>query len=119
MDPIGLAFENFDAVGAWRANLGEPGEPSGNRIDATGGLPDGSRVEGAKELRDALLRHPDLFVATTTEKLLTYALGRGLEPEDAAAVRGIVNRARPDDYRFSAIVRGIVESTPFRMRRAE
>jgi len=119
MDPIGLAFENFDAVGAWRANLSEPGEPGGDRIDASGALPDGSRVAGATELRDALLRHVDLFVATTTEKLLTYALGRGLEPHDAAAVRGIVNRARPDDYRFSAIVKGIVESTPFRMRRAE
>jgi hypothetical protein len=119
MDPVGLAFENFDAVGQWRTDLSEAGEPAGEPIDASGALPDGAQVNGAVAMRDALLRHGDLFVATTTEKLLIYALGRGLEPADSAAVRSIVKRAQSNDYRFSSIVLGVVESIPFRMRRAE
>jgi hypothetical protein len=119
MDPIGLVFENFDAVGQWRTHESYAGEPVGEPIDASGGLPDGSAFEGVSAMREALLRHGDLFVTTATEKLLVYALGRGLEPPDAAAVRAIVNGTRRDEHRFSAIVMGIVNSTPFRMRRPE
>jgi mono/diheme cytochrome c family protein len=119
MDPIGLAFENFDAVGRYRERMGEAGEPAGPAIDASGGLPDGTRVNGAVAMREALLRHADLFVATTTEKLLIYAIGRGLEPADAAAVRAIVREAQPQDYRWSALIMGVVRSTPFQMRRSE
>jgi hypothetical protein len=119
MDPVGLAFENFDAVGQWRTDLSEAGEPAGEQIDASGGLPDGAKVTGVAEMREALLRHSDLFVATTTEKLMIYALGRGLEPADQAAVRAVTRRAQSDSFRFSALVMGIVDSVPFRMRRAE
>jgi len=112
MDPLGLSLENFDAVGKWRV-LGESSTP----IDATGRLPDGTPFEGPGGLRDALLRS-DRFVATLTEKMLTYALGRGLEYYDAPAVRAILRQAAPRDYRMSALVAGVVTSTPFRMRRA-
>jgi mono/diheme cytochrome c family protein len=111
MDPIGFALENFDAVGRWRTL--EEGQP----VDASGGLPDGSTFTGVDGLEDALLKHPEVFVSTLTEKLLTYALGRGVEPYDAPAVRQIVREARDKDYRFSAIVWGIVNSTPFKMRK--
>ena len=114
MDPVGLSIENFDAIGRWR-NHGE-GESA---IDASGGLPDGSQFEGVDGLRTALLARPALFVTTTTEKLLTYALGRGLEYYDAPAVRKIVQEARISDYRFSSLVLGIVDSTPFQMRRSQ
>ena len=114
MDPIGLALENFDAVGRWRTHS-EAGTP----IDASGALPDGATMfEGPAGLRRALLRRPELFVATLTEKLLTYALGRGLEYYDAPAVREIVRESELADYRFSSIVLGIVQSEPFRMRRS-
>jgi hypothetical protein len=112
MDPVGLSTENFDAIGRWRTS--ENGAP----IDASGGLPDGSTFDGAIGLRKAVLNRPDLFVTTMTEKLLTYALGRGLEHYDAPAVRDITRGARAWDYRFSSVVLGIVNSTPFRMRRA-
>jgi mono/diheme cytochrome c family protein len=112
MDPLGLSLENFDAIGRWRA-LGESSAP----IDATGRLPDGTPFEGAAGLRGALLRS-DLFVATLTEKMLTYAIGRGLEHYDAPAVRAVVRDAAGHDYRLSAIVAGVVKSAPFRMRRA-
>jgi hypothetical protein len=112
MDPLGLSLENFDAVGKWRV-LGE----SSARIDATGRLPDGTPFEGPAGLRDALLRS-DRFVATLTEKMLTYALGRGLEYYDAPSVRAILRQAAPREYRMSALVTGIVTSAPFRMRRA-
>ena len=114
MDPIGLSTENFDAVGHWR-DRGEDGAP----VDASGGLPDGRTFVGMSGLKKALLSRPDLLVTTTTEKLLTYALGRGLEPFDASAVRRIVNDARPQDYRFSSIVLGIVKSVPFTTRKSE
>jgi hypothetical protein len=108
MDPLGLALENFDAVGAWRTQDG--GEP----IDASGQLADGTRVDGVADLRAALLQQPDVFVGTMTEKLLTYALGRRLTPQDMPAVRAIVRDAARDGYRFSALVEGVVASAPFR-----
>ncbi|HKE86702.1 MAG TPA: DUF1592 domain-containing protein [Vicinamibacterales bacterium] len=113
MDPLGLALENFDAVGAWRTR--ESGVP----IDASGELTDGSKIDGVSALRHALLKRPEVLVGTTTEKLMTYALGRGLEPYDMPAVRAIVRIAARDGYRFSAIVRGIVTSVPFQMREAQ
>jgi hypothetical protein len=113
MDPPGFALDNFDAVGRWRDV--EAGKP----IDATGGLPDGSEFTGVAGLEQALLQRPDLFVRTLTEKLLTFALGRGVEYYDAVAVRKIVRDARQHDYRFSQIVLGIVQSTPFQMRKSK
>jgi hypothetical protein len=112
-DPIGLALENFDATGAWRSR---EGGTRGNPIDASGELSDGTKVEGVVSLRRALVREPDIFVGTVVEKLMTYALGRGLTAHDMPAVRGIVRQAAPRDYRFSAIVLGIVKSAPFTMR---
>jgi uncharacterized protein DUF1592/uncharacterized protein DUF1588/uncharacterized protein DUF1587/uncharacterized protein DUF1595/uncharacterized protein DUF1585 len=111
MDPLGLALENFDAVGAWRT------QDAGVAIDASGELTDGTRIDGVSALREALLKRPEVIVGTTVEKLMTYALGRGVEPYDMPAVRAIVRGAR-DGYRFSSIVAGIVTSTPFEMRRA-
>jgi hypothetical protein len=113
MDPVGFAMENYDAVGRWRT--AENGAP----VDAEGGLPDGSAFTGMAGLQKALLARPDLFISTTTEKLLTYALGRGVEDFDGPAVRGIVRSSRAQDYRFSALVMGIVDSTPFQMRRSQ
>ncbi|MCY4028404.1 MAG: DUF1592 domain-containing protein, partial [Acidobacteria bacterium] len=111
MDPLGFALENFDAVGRWRGR-GESDEP----IDASGVLPDGTSFEGPTGMRRALLRDPERFVATVAEKLLTYALGRNLESYDMPAVRAIVRGAAADDHRFSSVVLGIVQSTPFQMR---
>ena len=113
MDPVGLATENFDAIGRFRTQ-----SEAGGPIDASGGLPDGSTFDGATGLRKAVLNRPELFVTTLTEKLMTYALGRGLEYYDAPAVREIAKRARTEDYRFSSVVLGIVNSTPFKMRRS-
>jgi hypothetical protein len=113
MDPIGLALENFDAVGVWRTH------EAGVSIDASGELADGSRINGAVELRSSLLKRPDVLVGTMTEKLLTYALGRGVEADDMPAVRAIIRNAARDNYRFSSLVREIVSSVPFQMRRAE
>ncbi|HUI79767.1 MAG TPA: DUF1592 domain-containing protein [Bryobacteraceae bacterium] len=112
MDPIGLALENFDAVGAWRA------QDAGVPIDASGELADGTKVDGVVTLRKAILSRPEVFVGTFTEKLLTYALGRGLDYHDMPAVRAIVRDAAKDNYRFSRIIRGVVHSTPFQMRMA-
>jgi hypothetical protein len=114
MDPIGLSTENFDAVGRWRTR-----SESGAAVDASGTLPDGTTFQGVAGLRRALLTRPELFVSTLTEKLLTYAVGRGLDPCDGPAIRAIVRDARATDYRFSSIVLGIVESTPFQMRRSQ
>lgn len=112
MDPIGLVFENFDAIGRWReANSDEP------PIDTAGNLPGGDPLTGITGLRTALLQNPDAFVGTMTEKLLTYALGRGLGYYDAPAVRRIVREAEAQDYRFSSLILGIVNSTPFQMRK--
>jgi hypothetical protein len=110
MDPIGLSLERFDAVGRRRSV--EDGVP----IDASGGLPDGSRFADVDGLEAALLRRPELFVGAFTEKLLTYASGRGLEYYDAPTVRSIVREARADDFRISSIVLGVVRSRPFHMR---
>jgi hypothetical protein len=113
MDPIGFSLENYDAVGRWRTRDGNAA------IDASGNLPGGVTFEGAAGLKQALLSRSDLFVPAVTEKLLTYALGRGVEHYDAAAVRKIVREARESDYRFSSLVLGIVNSTPFQMRRSQ
>jgi uncharacterized protein DUF1592/uncharacterized protein DUF1588/uncharacterized protein DUF1585/uncharacterized protein DUF1587/uncharacterized protein DUF1595/cbb3-type cytochrome c oxidase subunit III len=113
MDPIGLGLENFDAVGKWRTR-----EPGGE-IDAHGQLANGTPISGAAELREALTADPEQFARVFTSKLLTYALGRGLEAYDMPTVRQIVREAEDDDYRFGAIVKGIVNSVPFRMRRAQ
>lgn len=113
MDPIGLATENFDAIGRWRTR--EAGVP----IDASGGLPDGSTFAGVDGLRSALLRRPELFVETFTEKLLTYAIGRGVGAYDAPAIRQIIRDGRADDYKFSTIILGITKSAPFQMRRSQ
>jgi hypothetical protein len=112
MDPLGFALENFDAIGAWRT-LDDAGGP----IEAAGTLPDGTAFSGADELREALLGS-DRFVATLTEKLLTYALGRGVEYYDQPAVRAIVRAAAAEDYRFSKLITGVVASPPFQMRRS-
>ncbi len=111
MDPMGFALENFDAVGAWRtANEG------GFSLDTADVLSDGTRIDGVVGLRQALLKRPDVFVQTLSEKLLLYAIGRGLTPEDMPAVRAIVRNARGQDYRFSSLVLGIVNSVPFQWR---
>ena len=112
MDPIGFGLENFDAVGKWRAL------DSGSPIDASGVLPDGSRFRGPAQLRQALLSRPERIVNAVAEKLLMYALGRTLEYYDAPAVRRIVREAASSDYRWSSMVLGIIESTPFQMRRS-
>jgi mono/diheme cytochrome c family protein len=112
MDPIGFSLENFDGVGRVR-KLGESSEP----IDASGMLPDGTKFEGAVGLKRALLNNSDQFVTTVVEKLLTYALGRGIEYYDQAAVRAIVRDAARNDYRFSSgLIIGVVRSVPFQMR---
>ena len=110
MDPLGFSLENFDAIGRWRT-VGDAGEA----IDAKGVTPDGSEFEGVDGLRSALLSS-DLFLITMTEKLMTYALGRGIEPYDMPTVREIVRDAAEDDYRFWTFIVGVVESPAFRMR---
>ncbi|HET9220315.1 MAG TPA: DUF1592 domain-containing protein [Terriglobia bacterium] len=112
MDPIGLAVETFDAVGRWR-NRGE----GDTMIDAAGALPSGATFSGVAGLKKALLDRPDTFATTITEKLLTYALGRGLDYYDAPTVRSITREARSKDYRFSSLIAGVIKSTPFQMRR--
>ena len=113
MDPLGLALENFDAVGRWRMRS-EAFTP----IDASGAMLDGTAFDGVDGLREVLLGRSELFVTTLTEKLLTYALGRGLESGDAPAVRRIVRAAAAEDYRFQRLLMGIVKSLPFQMRRS-
>ena len=112
MDPLGFALENFDGIGAWRVTEGE------TPIDASGALPQGSTFEGPAGLRHILLSQEERFVETVTEKLLTYALGRGVEYTDAPAVRRITRDAAASDYRWSSVILGIVNSTPFQMRRS-
>ena len=113
MDPVGFALENFDAIGRWRTE--EHGQP----IDATARLVDGTKLDGAVDLRDALLGYRDRFVQTTTEKLMTYALGRGLEYYDMPTVRAITRNAAKNDYRFSDLIMGIVASDAFQRKSAE
>lgn len=108
MDPLGFTLENFDLVGAWRQTDG------GRPIDTRAALNDGTVVDGPASLRAALLDRSDAFVTAVTERLLTYALGRRLEYYDMPTVRAIVRRARADEFRFSALVLGVVLSEPFR-----
>jgi len=113
MDPIGLALENFDIGGDWRSKDGGEG---GVPIDSASELFDGTRIRGAADLRQALLRYSPQFIRSFTEKLMTYAVGRGIQYYDMPVVRAIVRDAAKDNYRFSAIVLGIVKSPPFQMR---
>ncbi len=113
MDPLGFALENFDAIGRWRSSS-EAGTP----IDASGILSDGTEVNGPATLREAFVTRGDNFLTTVTEKLLTYAIGRGVESFDGPAVRQIVDAAGQEEYRWSALITGIVQSTPFQMRRS-
>jgi hypothetical protein len=112
MDPLGLSLEKYDAVGRRRA------VEAGVAIDASGGFPDGSRFADVQGLESALLRRPELFVGTVAEKLMTYALGRGVESYDAPAVRTIVRGARTEQFRMSSIILGVVNSQPFQMRKS-
>ena len=114
MDPLGLALENFNAVGQFRANDPDTLTP----IDAAGQLPDGTPIKGPEDLRRALVARPDQFVQALTENLLTYALGRSLDYRDMPTVRGIVRHAAADDYRFKSIVLGVISSDAFRKREA-
>jgi hypothetical protein len=114
IDPAGFPLENFDAVGQWR-DL----EVDERLVDASGALPGTGEFQGIDGLEDALLARPELFAATLTENLMTFALGRGVEYYDAPAVRKIVRDAEMDDYRFSSLLLGIVKSVPFQMRRTE
>jgi mono/diheme cytochrome c family protein len=113
MDPLGFALENFDGLGGWRNSVA----PGSGPIDSSGALPDGTRFSGPAGLREVLLKKRDLFVETFTERLLTYALGRGVEEYDNAALRKITRDAAAGNHTWSAIILGIVESTPFQMRR--
>ena len=112
MDPLGFALESFNAVGEYRTKDGS------GPIDASGQLADGTKIDGVVGLREALLKHPEYFVGTLTEKMLTYALGRPLEYYDMPVVRGIVAGAAHNDYRFSSLITGIVKSQPFEMKKA-
>jgi hypothetical protein len=112
MDPLGLSLENFDAIGQWRTM------DAGSPINASGVLLDGTKVDGPAALRRALVAQREQFVRTVTGKMLTYAIGRGLEYYDAPAIRGIVRAAAADDYRWSSTILALVKSAPFRMRRA-
>jgi len=113
MDPLGFALENYDGVGKWRT------EDAGSPIDPSGTLPDGTRFEGPAGLTNLLLtNYRDQFVRTVAEKLLIYALGRGLEYYDQATVRSIARETARDDYRFSSLITAVVRSVPFQMRKA-
>ena len=110
MDPIGFALENFDGIGTWRTR------DDGRTIDPSGTLFNGAALDGVVALRQELVKRPEIFIGVMTEKMLTYALGRGLEYYDMPAVRKVVRDAKGNDYRFSSIVLGIVKSAPFRMK---
>ena len=111
IDPVGFALENFDALGRWRDHAGDSGP-----IDVAGGLPGVGELIGVDGLEDGLLSRPELFAGRLTEKLLTFALGRGVEHYDGPALRKILREAEPDGYRFSSLILGIVKSVPFQMR---
>jgi hypothetical protein len=113
IDSVGFALENFDAVGRWRTT------EEGKLVDASGGLPDGSHFTGVGGLEEALLKRPEIFVETLTEKLLTYALGRGVEYYDGPAIREILRQSKPADYRFADLIVAIVHSPPFQMRTSQ
>jgi hypothetical protein len=111
IDPPGFALENFDSTGQWR-----PAMPNGAKIDANGVLADGTKINGPVELRQAILKRPEAFVSIITERMMIYALGRGLEPADMPVVRRIVKKAGQNGYRLSTIVNEIIDSAPFQMR---
>jgi hypothetical protein len=113
MDAVGFALEHFDAVGRWR------GADEGRRIEASSQLPDGTVVDGIDGVRQMIVGKPEQFATAFTEKLMMYALGRNVQYYDAPTVRAIVRNAAEEDYRFSAIVRGIAGSVPFQMREAK
>jgi hypothetical protein len=108
-EPLGLAMENFDAVGAWRTH------DVGNAIDPTGTITNGTELDGMQSLRDLTVQNSDLFAQVVTEKLLTYALGRGLEYQDMPLLRSVTRTAKEDDYKFSALVMGVIQSPAFTM----
>ena len=114
MDPLGFALENFDGIGRWRST-----DIAGEPLDTSGTLANGAPVEGPLGLRNALIADPEVFTTTVVSKLLTYALGRGVEYYDSPAIRQIVNGAEDQNYSWSALIAGIVYSTPFQMRRTE
>jgi hypothetical protein len=111
MDPIGFAMESFDGIGKWRTTQ------SGQKLDASGVLFDGTRINGIADLRASLVGYSPQFVRTLTEKLMTYGLGRGVESGDMPVVRAVVHEAEKNQYRFSALILGIVKSEPFQMNR--
>ncbi len=113
MDPIGLSLENFDAIGSWRTNDGPA------RVDTSGKMFDGTKLDGPASLRAALLKHSDVYIGTFTQSLLAYGLGRVLDYHDMPFVREIDRQAAKNDNRFSSFVLGVVKSMPFQMRRAE
>jgi hypothetical protein len=108
-EPIGLGMENFDAIGSWRTHDGD------SPIDASGVLVDGTKINGISSLRDSLVSRSDQFARVVTEKMLIYALGRGVEYQDMPLVRSIVRESAGTNYNFSSIVMGIVNSAPFQM----
>jgi hypothetical protein len=110
IDPLGFALENFDATGQWRTTDGAAA------VDTSGVLQDGTAINGPAALRSWLVARPELFAGNITERMLTYALGRGLDPIDKPVIRSIVKKAAPSDYRFLSLIQGIAESAPFQMR---
>jgi len=110
MDPLGFAFENFDAVGVWRDKDGDA------PVDASGELPSGQKFTGPAGLKEIMRQNNTLFVRCLSEKMLTYALGRGLEPYDRRAIDRMVETVTTEDYRFAALIAAIVTSDPFQMR---
>jgi hypothetical protein len=112
MDPLGFALENFDGIGEWRV------KEQGGNVDPEGQLADGTKVDGPVALRQALNKHPEMFVRTVTEKLMTYGLGRGLDHRDMPLVRNITREASRSNYKWSALVLGIARSAPFQMKKA-
>ena len=112
MDPLGFALENFDGLGQWRTTMGGK-----DQIDSSGVLPDGTQFDGPAGLREVLVSKQDMFVENFTEQLLTYALGRGVEEYDRPVLRQITREAASEGHRWSSIIQGIVNSTPFQMRR--
>jgi hypothetical protein len=112
MDPLGFALENFDGLGQWREGMG-----IGDKIDSSGVLPDGTQFNGPAGLREVLVAKQDMFVENFTEQLLTYALGRGVEEYDRPVLRQIMRDTASDDHRWSSVILGIVNSTPFQNRR--
>ncbi len=111
IDPVGFALEQFNPVGQWREHSAD-----GARIDAAGVLADGTKVDGPAALREAILSRPEAFTGVLTERIFTYALGRGVEPSDMPSVRKVVKKAAQQNYQFASIILGIVESAPFQMR---